>query len=186
MWGCVSNACCLGWVALTKTGLHCSYVFAGQAGSCIVCISGLSGIAGYICCCLASGLFPSAFVLKSWLRCTALVRFVRGYIAACTPAAQVRLRAHLLTLGLSVAVTAMGVLWQWSTSHGSSELSSLVPWLWELLLRLSVGCLAPTILLYWWELDERTMFLASKHCSYGGRLGGSDGGFAPAGKAKAA
>jgi hypothetical protein len=45
-----------------------------------------------------------------------------------------------------------------------------VPWLWELLLQLCVGWLAPSVLLYFWEVDERAVFVnppvpSSRRCS---------------------
>jgi hypothetical protein len=74
----------------------------------------------------------------------------------------------------------MGVLWQWwsstaavSTSAAAAAASaagSPAPWLWELLLQLCIGCLAPTVLLYFWEVDERAAFVGesapgSRRCS---------------------
>jgi hypothetical protein len=105
---------------------------------------------------------------------------------------QVRFRTHLLTLCVSTAVTALGVLWQWWSSTAAytpasstaAAAGSPVPWIWELLLQLGVGCLAPTVLLYFWEVDERAAFVRgpapnSRRCSvdepegYGGVHGGS-------------
>ncbi|KAF6264975.1 hypothetical protein COO60DRAFT_1186230 [Scenedesmus sp. NREL 46B-D3] len=97
---------------------------------------------------------------------------------------KVRFRVHLLTLICSAASAAMGVLWQWwsataSTATGgvggtataaAAAAGSPAPWLCELLLQLCVGCLAPTVLLYFWEVDERAAFvggaaMGSRRCS---------------------
>uniref|UniRef100_A0A383VJ83 Guanylate cyclase domain-containing protein n=1 Tax=Tetradesmus obliquus TaxID=3088 RepID=A0A383VJ83_TETOB len=73
---------------------------------------------------------------------------------------KVRFKTHLLTLTLNVAATTLGVLWQcWSgaaapATAAAAAAGSPGPWLWELLLQLCVGCVAPTVLLYFWEADE--------------------------------
>jgi hypothetical protein len=89
---------------------------------------------------------------------------------------QVRFKTHLRTLIVSAAVTTLGVLWQWWSSTATSSVAaaagaaSPAPLLWELVLQLCIGCLAPTMLLYFWEVDERAAFVGcpapgSRRCS---------------------
>ncbi|WIA11522.1 hypothetical protein OEZ85_011633 [Tetradesmus obliquus] len=88
---------------------------------------------------------------------------------------KVRFKTHLLTLTLNVAATTLGVLWQcWSGAAAPATAAAAAgspgPWLWELLLQLCVGCVAPTVLLYFWEADERAAFVGgsapgSRRCS---------------------
>jgi hypothetical protein len=113
---------------------------------------------------------------------------------------QVRFRTHLLTLCVSAAVTALGVLWQsWSSTapEGTAAAAAVAagasaPWRAVLVLQLCVGCLAPTVLLYFWEVDERAVFVnppapGSRRCSVDEPEGyqGVHGGSMMLGKAKA-
>ncbi len=87
--------------------------------------------------------------------------FLLRSASAVADLVQVRLRAHLLTLALSAAATAIGVAWQWSSNSSSNQQRNMLA-LWDLLMRLFIGCVGPTLLLYRWELEDRSEFLAGR------------------------